>query len=656
MSIFDKIRNSLTVERAKNAVQQTDGLNKLTGYSDNIFTRDLNPNSLFWDGTSRAGKYDNYYGDSNKIVSVAAQHPIYYVNKKNDVIDPKPMTFAYYLDKPNEDYPLTKVLEQIYTELITHGQSDLFLWRKDGRDESRIFEDRKKYNEDDFRGITLVSGYDRSKLTKADKENIIRIQFGASQSNVFLGYSPSQAAQSWRKMQDEMGLHMTAFARNAGMPLGKFIITAPSPEDYAKMRDKLDDKIAGAKNNGKILYDYRPSDSKVTQIEWVQFTSQDVQDYTSQLEFAEKKMTQSFGVPGTIKGTNDGENYATARVSEQVFIKYTIKPLVDGFKEQLAFAIEKRFNLTGELKIKIDIPEIADESKIRIEATKLQVELFDQKRSEGYSAESIVAAYSLPESFLLLESAETDSSSSNSSSKTSKTVKNHSHEERDEFLRSYQNDITEAERAELERDFRLITTAYADDILSSGYTDTLREEYEGKMTVAFGTKYQEFYEKNLEALADTLVDTIGTVDISDLNLTDEELAAAQTKYRERVDTFSKTFAEGIEALEGDTLEVKQTKADSHIKRVVVTETEHTRIISELNGWEKAEKDFPVRVYKTWKALPGACPECSGLDGTTIDVTSLFVKSSNIKEVYEITAGGYHPNCRCICVYEMDIED
>src|SRR5690606_37777631 len=196
-------------------------------------------------------------------------------------------------------------------------------------------------------------------------------------------------------------------------PLGKFIITAPSPEEYKKVREKLEPEIAGARNNGKILFDYRPSDSKITQIEWVQFTSEKVQDYTKQLEFSEKKMTQNFGVPGTIKGTNDGENYASARVSQLVFIEYTIKPIITDFLTQFAHKLSQRFELSGELKVNIPLPEIADESLVKIQATKQQVELFDAKLAEGYTPESIVSAYGLPESFLLLERAESTESSSN---------------------------------------------------------------------------------------------------------------------------------------------------------------------------------------------------------------------------------------------------
>lgn len=650
MSILSNIFNSRAV---RNAVQQTNGSNNGIGYN-NLYTNNINYKDLFYGGINKAGHYDNYYGDASRIISVAAECGLYYVDKNNDIAELKEGTFAYYLDKPNENYPLTKVLEQIYSELITHGKSDIFLWRKDGSKETNIFDKNKKYDENLFRGLTLVSGYDQNRLTKSEKENIITITLGASQSNVFMGSSPSQAAESWRKMQDEMGLHMTAFARNAGMPIGQWLITANSPEEYVKIKDKLEEKTSGAKNNGKVLYSYVPSDAKQAQIVWQQFTSKDVQDYTKQLEFSEKKMSQSFGVPGTIKGTNDGENYATARVSEQVFMKYTIKTLVNSLKEQLQFQLEKRFTITGEIKSNIVIPEIADESLVKIQATTQQVALFDQKIMEGYTPESIVAAFNLPESFLLLEKVSTANNSIKTPSKASKQAKNHNHKH-DEFYRYYQNALTEREREEIERDYRRITKEFADEILADRYTELLREDYVGKMSAEFSNKYPQYYNKALDEVAAALVETLGTVDVADLKLTDEELEYAREQYSKRVNDFSKTFVEGIEALEGETLEVRQLKAQPNIERVVVTESEHTRIVSELNSWTKAEKEFPVRVWKTWKALPDACPDCAAINGTTIDVTALFINNPS-NEIYEVTGGGLHPNCRCIVVFEMEASE
>lgn len=635
------LSNIFTNRAVKNAVQQ---YRNHSDYTDTVFTRNLDYHQFF-DGLNRGGKYDNYYGDFNRIISVAPSYPIYYVDKNNNKVESG--NFVKYLETPNEDYPQFKVLQQIYTEMLTHGYSDIFLWRKDGRNETNHFEPGKKYKEEDFRGITLVSGYDRAQLSAKDRKNIVRINYGASQNNVFLGYSPTQASNAWRKMQDEMGLHMTAFARNAGMPLGKFIITAPSPEEYKKVKDKLEPEITGARNTGKILFDYRPSESKITQIEWVQFTSDRVQDYTKQLEFSEKKMTQNFGVPGTIKGTNDGENYATARVSQLVFIEYTIKPLVEDFKSQLSHRLAQRFELSGELKVNIPLPEIADESLVKIQATKQQVELFDAKLAEGYTPESIVAAYDLPESFLLLERAESTEESSSNTPKNA--LKQQIHEN------MAKNALTEYEREQIEAKYREVAKEYADRILRDGVSDEIREDFENKMGVVFSSEYVRLYDKALDDVAKALTEILDVVDIADLHLTDEELEEAVKQYNRRVSDFSKTFAADVAKLPGETLEVRSRAARPNIERVAVTETEHTRIVSELKSWTKAQEEFPVRVTKRWSALPDACSECKALDDIEIDVTALFVDNPNIKEIYEVGGGGLHPNCRCIVFYEMEAE-
>lgn len=651
------LQNFINSRVVRNAVQQMNGsygyessqLNDYNGYLTDKYTRDY-MNHNFFSGINIAGEFDNYYGDYNRVIQTAPTFPFYYI-RNNEVVDNG--DFIKYLEEPNEQYPQFKVWQQIYSEMVTKGYSDILLWRKDGKNETVVYEKGKKYPEDTFRGITLLSGYKPNELTQLEKQSAVRITYGVSQQNVFMGYSPTQAAQSWRKMQDEMGLHMTSFAKNAGMPIGKFIITAPNPEEFAKMRDKLQGKIDGARNNGKVLYDYRPADSQVSQIEWVQFTSQDVQDYTAQLEFSEKKMSQGWGVPGTVKGTNDKENYATARVSEHIFIKYTIKSLITDFKMQLEHALGRRFELTGEIKVDIPLPEIADESKIKIEATKLQVELFDQKIAEGYTAQSIVDAYGLPESFLLLEKPDVSSNSQN----IVKTAKNtpHTHATRNEFERQYQNALTKEERERLEKGFTDILDAYAKDIYDGKYDQATQQEFETKMVAHFGSEYKSLYGKSLDDVADALADVLDVVDVAELNLTDEELEAAKLAYDERVKAFSETFATVIGEYQGETLEVRSRKTDDHIKMVAVTESEHTRIVSELKSWTKAQEEFPVRVFKTWNTRAGACPECLELEDVQIDVTSLFINNPT-DEIYEVIGGGLHPNCRCFVRYEVTKND
>lgn len=652
------IRNLLNSRVVRNAVQQRDGfkgynssqLNNYNGYQTDIYTTDY---MGFLKGTNRAGEYDNYYGDYNRIIQVAPTYPLYYV-RNDEVVDTG--AIAEYLKTPNDTYPQYKVLQQIYSQMVTQGYSDIFLWRKDGSKETNLFEYGKRYNEDQFRGITLVSGY--YKLSENEKKNIIRLQYGASQTNVFMGYSPSQAANSWRRMQDEMGLHMTAFAKNAGMPIGQWIITAEKPEDYVKIRNKLEEKTAGARNNGKQLYSYRPSGAKESQIHWVQFTSQDVQDYTTQLEFSEKKMSQSFGVPGTVKGTNDGENYATARVSEHIFIKYTIKPLVEDMLSQLYHAVNKRFEISGEIKVDIQLPEIADESRVRIETTSLQVKLFDRKVAEGYTPASIVKAYGLPESFLLLEMDEDSSSEEQSDGEApeeQEEAENSVHNSHNHGLVT--NALTLQERADIEAKFREAAREYADDIIDRGITQEAVDTFKGRMVATFSEEYAILYDKTVEEVAEALTDVLDVVDVSDLRLTDEQLEEAVARYNERVDDFSQTFANDIAALPGETLEVRKRSAEPNIERVAVTETEHSRIVSELGAWTKAQEDFPVRIYKTWTARADACDECRELNDVQIDVTALFVGRNDpgFSEIYEVQGGGLHPACKCSVRYEVERE-
>lgn len=180
---------------------------------DNFFSRD--PFKLLELDKNFNGKYDNYYPNANRIVQVASQYPIYLVDEDNGVSE---SPFAEVLKNPNQSFPRRKVYEQIYTELITHGESNIFIWHKQGKDESSHYEPGKaKLAPEKFTGITLVSGYDTSKLTPQDKKDIVKITYGVNQRNVFLGYSPTQAANAWRKMQDAMGSHSTSFAANSGI-------------------------------------------------------------------------------------------------------------------------------------------------------------------------------------------------------------------------------------------------------------------------------------------------------------------------------------------------------------------------------------------------------------------------------------------------------
>jgi len=635
MSVLSNLAN-----RIANAVQPDNNSKTV----DNFFSRD--PFKLLALDKNFNGRYDNYYPDANRIVQVAAQYPIYLVDEDNGVSE---SSFAEALENPNSSYPRRKVYEQIYTELITTGESNIFIWHKQGKEESSHYD--KKFDSDNFTGFTLVSGYDTSRLTKRDKEDIVKLTYGVNQSNVFLGYSPTQAANAWRKMQDAMGAHSTSFASNSGMPMGTFIITAQNEEQYLGVKKELAKRTVGAKNAGKVLFSYKPSSSQEAQIQWVQFTSKDAQDYTAQLEYADKKIGQNFGVPGIIKATNDEANYATASVSRASFIEFTIKPLVDSVAEQLDFYLKQRFTLVGKVVSNVEVPTIADEAKVEAEATKTQIEIFDQKLLEGWTAESIVAAYNLPKRFLLLELPNGKTINENAAKKGK--VANVS-KKKDELVRRYMNQLSTREMNKLEKSIREITQAYATTVLLEGINEANRLTFEANLAENYGIQYESLYKKAATTLTDDLLELFDSIDVSLLDLTDEELTVAISKYSERVAAFSTTFTDNVASLPGDTLQVRERAAKPHVERVVVTEAEHTRAESELDVYVKGQRDYDVKIFKTWQTQGDAkvCQVCLDLENTQIDVTALF-DTVNENTVFESTAGLAHPNCRCFVEYKTE---
>lgn len=230
----------------------------------------------------------------------------------------------------------------------------------------------------------------------------------------------------------------------------------------------------------------------------------------------------------------------------------------------------------------------------------------------------------------------------------------HSHEHvSNELDNPVLNALTKKEREELESGFSEVLQEYADNIMVGKYSDAIREDFENKMAVHFGDEFQPLYGKAVDDVADALAEVLEVVDVADLKLTDEELEESVKAYNERVKAFSESFATVISGLEGEELDVKSRK-DDHVKMVAVTESEHTRIVSELKAWTKGQENFPVRVFKTWNTRAGACDECLELEDVQIDVTALFINNPT-DEIYEVQGGGLHPSCRCYVRYEMKAE-
>src|SRR5690606_10294318 len=136
--------------------------------------------------------------------------------------------------------------------------------------------------------------------------------------------------------------------------------------------DKMQEKHRGADNNNNIVYTHRPVDNATgkpvdAQIEWIPYSVSNRELSLKDLfEQANKKIDSTFGVPASIRGVGENNNYATARTDQQNFMENVVDPIAlkiwTGFTHELN-------RITGGLGVAIsydiEIPALADEEKVK---------------------------------------------------------------------------------------------------------------------------------------------------------------------------------------------------------------------------------------------------------------------------------------------------
>jgi len=151
------------------------------------------------------------------------------------------------------------------------------------------------------------------------------------------------------------------------------------------MVDKMQEKHRGADNNNNIIYTHRPIDKATNkpaqaQVEWVPYSVSNRELSLKDLfDQANKKIDSSYGVPASIRGVGENNNYATARTDQQNFMENVVDPIAlkiwTGFTHELN-------RITGGLGVAISydivIPQLADEEYV--------IEQRDQIRDERVQA------------------------------------------------------------------------------------------------------------------------------------------------------------------------------------------------------------------------------------------------------------------------------
>lgn len=239
---------------------------------------------------------------------------------------------------------------------------------------------------------------------------VMELPGGTKPTNLYAGYSPSQAAARWSTLDSYIADFQKGFFENGAIPAGQFVITAVSEQDYKDTVAKLQESHRGAGKNNNVTYTPRPVDPNTqkpadAKIEWIPYqqSNKDI-DFEPLLKHVDNRLSEAYGVSGIIKGVDSNATYNNAEVSENGFAKRAVNPLALRNYTQITHELNR---ITGGLgcaiTYKYEIPAISDAEKVKAETKAIEKQMIIDLVAAGFTLESAVDALNLPNNYKLLK-------------------------------------------------------------------------------------------------------------------------------------------------------------------------------------------------------------------------------------------------------------
>lgn len=362
----------------------------------------------------KGNSYDNTYPSIKAIVNKFIVIRPYAIDANGKTLKESNVVNALY--HPNKQMSATDFREALAVMALVHPKVYLLLWHYEGNTAYAGGE----ITEDNFAGLTFLEGV--SEIVSSGKKyyqcggktygenEVIEIFSGYDPYNLSRGYAPSNAIQKWANVDDYIAAYQAGFFENGAVPAGQFIITAKNADEFNDIVAKMQSSHRGSGRNNNVVYAHRPIDpatgsATTAQIEWVSFSQTNKEmSLDSVFKQANDKIDSAFGVPASIRGVNDNNTYASVRVDEQIFIKYTVEPFATKIYSRLTHELNR---ITGGLGYAItfdlEIPGIAEEEKTEVEKKMIEFNLINQAVMNGYSLDSVVDAFGLSKGYKLLK-------------------------------------------------------------------------------------------------------------------------------------------------------------------------------------------------------------------------------------------------------------
>ena len=373
--------------------------------------------SLTWDW-AKGMAFDNTYPSVSKIANAFMEIRPYAIDQNGKPLEKMPAVDRLY--HPNQQMSSVDFRQALAISVLSHRTTYILVWHYG--EGGALVAGGEGVTPDNIAGYTFLEDcyikevdgrkYYKSpsyKFEFSDRE-VIEISAGYDANDLSAGYSPTQAVKKWANIDDYIASYEGGLFENDAVPSGQFVITAPSAEAFNSIVDEMQAKHRGSGNNNNVQYIHRPISADTgavlpAQIEWIPF-SQSNKDMSLETIFKQvnDKIDSTFGVPASIRGVNDNNTYASVKVDERIFVRWTLKPFATKIWTRFTHELNR---ITGGLgyaiTFDVEIPSIADEEKVDAERKKVEADIINQMLDRGYSLDSIVDAFEFSNAYKLLE-------------------------------------------------------------------------------------------------------------------------------------------------------------------------------------------------------------------------------------------------------------
>lgn len=651
----------------------------------------------------KGNDYENAYPSITKIVNRFMKIKPYGIDENKETVTNARAVEKLY--KPNRQMSSVDFREALSVMYLVHPRTHILVWSlQDG-----VAVPGGMITPDNIAGYTFLehavettiagkTTYSVNGNTYSDAE-VVTLK-GMFPHNLARGYSPTEAAQRWSRIDDYIADYQQGFFKNGAIPSGQFIVTAPTAKEYNDIVDMMQARHRGAGKNNNVTYSHRPIDPNSgkpadAQIEWKPFNVDNKNlDLKNIFEQVNQKLDSAFGVPASIRGVGENNNFATAQMDNRNFVENVVDPLA--LKVWTRFTHELN-RITGGLgyaiTYELELPSVSEDEKVQAERSKILMDAVVTAVGAGFSVDTVVEALEAPDSFKGLASGYTppvvkddmdvdtggeveDSPDQPSAGDIIKAV----HE--DPKVKK----LTPEQEATTEQQLYTVSKRFLESQVSSAikdikaFGDPTEEEVRifvndaldiiAKLLISQGAVEQAL---GLQMLANAGIDTST---ISNFKLSTNQVE----RYRKYLFNVGKSYSSDTATAIRTVLDraningtpaqqIKQelrnlVKLDDYrAVRLARTETVRAGGNASLLSMEQIQAESGIEIRKVWNVnASNPCPYCAALDGTAVGLSTPFVPTGGIIEgtdgsimvnnfvPMEIASG--HPNCRCSLVYEV----